>query len=73
MPRSENIKESAFFQVGRTDKDLEMKGLCIPALAKKAPEYANRIIHFINAKLKAIHANQYIKRVLTPEAISEVS
>eukprot|EP00957_Ditylum_brightwellii_P014280 1075269-Ditylum_brightwellii.AAC.1 len=73
MPRSENNKESAFFQVGSTDEELEIKGLCIPALTKEVPEYTKRVTHFINAKLKAIHTDQYIKRVLTLEAILEVS
>eukprot|EP00957_Ditylum_brightwellii_P162182 12348967-Ditylum_brightwellii.AAC.1 len=73
MPRSEDNKESAFFQVRHTDNELEIKGLCIPALAKKAPECAKRVTHFINAKLKALHTDHYIERVFTPEAKLEVS
>jgi hypothetical protein len=73
MPRDGNNPESAFFQLGQTDKETEIKGLCIPALTKMAPIYAKKMAHFINAKLRTMCADAYLERILTPEAVLEVS
>ena len=38
-----------------------------------APIYANKNAHSINAKLRIMCADAYLERILTPEAVLEVS
>jgi hypothetical protein len=73
MPWNASDSRPAFHQLGKVEKHNEIHGLCIPALAEEVPDFAKRVIHFVNAKILELGAGSILDRVLTPEAALEVS
>eukprot|EP00957_Ditylum_brightwellii_P206109 15346867-Ditylum_brightwellii.AAC.1 len=73
MPHNASDSRSAFHQLGKMEKHSKIHGLFIPALAEEAPDFAKRVIHFVNAKILELGAGSILDFVLTPKAALEVS
>jgi hypothetical protein len=73
MPRNNTDKLPAFFQIGKVTKEKEIHAICIPALSSIAAAYGRKAVHYLAAKLEEIGGKAYLDRILTPEAVVEIS
>ena len=73
MPRSGYNSLPAFMRCGKNQKWGTIFGLCLPYLAVECPNYCNRVPHYLNTKLIDMGMEDLIHRILTSEAISEVT
>ena len=73
MPRSQNDPILEFFQCGKHPKFKTIFGLSLPNLSSNCTNFCNLVHHYINVKLVEMGGEDLLTRVLTYDAISEVS